>query len=96
MSAYMIFQLDIHDAEGYKKYAEGARPLMAGYDCVIIAVDEAVKVLEGTWPRGKTVIIRFNEEAEALRWYNSAEYQAVARLRLVSTTTNSDLIRGQS
>lgn len=96
MSVYILVQLDIHHLDGYKQYAQGARPIMADYQCEVVVVDEAVKVLEGTWSGGKIVMIRFDCEAEALRWYNSPEYQAVAKFRLDSATTNMVLIHGRN
>jgi uncharacterized protein (DUF1330 family) len=40
-------------------------------------------VLEGDWPYTRTAIIRFADDAEAKRWYNSPEYQAAAKFRLI-------------
>ena len=94
MSVYIIAQIDIHDQNEYDKYAQGARPLFPGYRCEVLVADEAPNLLEGEWPYNKTVVIRFEDEAEALRWYRSPEYQAIIKFRLNSSKTNLILAKG--
>lgn len=94
MSAYIIAQIDIHDPVEYEQYAQGARPLFPGYRCEVLVADGSPTLLEGTWPYNKTVVIRFEDEAEAQRWYRSPEYQAIVKFRLNSSSTNLVLTKG--
>ena len=94
MSAYVIAQINIHDPEEYKNYIKGFRAMFGGYKGEVLVVEEAPQVLEGEWPYTRTAIIRFEDEAEAKRWYNSPEYKATAKHRFTSATTNLILARG--
>ena len=47
----------------------------------MVAADEAPKTLEGDWPVNKVVILSFPDEAEALRFSRSPDYQAIAKDR---------------
>jgi uncharacterized protein (DUF1330 family) len=46
-------------------------------------------VLEGEREDGRTVIIRFADEEECLRWWRSDEYRAIVDHRLKGTNTIS-------
>ena len=94
MSAYIIAQIDIQDRAEYENYVQGARPLFPGYRCEVLVADEAPSLLEGDWPYNKTVVIRFEDEAEALRWYRSPDYQAIIKFRLSASKTNLILAKG--
>jgi uncharacterized protein (DUF1330 family) len=88
MSVYIIGQMTIHDRKEYAKYEKAFVALFHGYRGEVMIVDEAVQVLEGAWPATRTAVIRFDDEAEAMRWYRSPEYQAAMQYRLRSSTTN--------
>ncbi len=94
MSVYVIAQVDILDPVEYKNYIKGFRAMFGGYKGEVLVVDEAPQILEGTWPCTRTAVIRFDDEAEAKRWYNSPEYQAAAMFRFKSAKTNLILARG--
>ena len=94
MSVYLIAQINVHDREEYKKYTKGFLAMFGGYKGEVIVADESAEVIEGEWPYQRTVIIRFDDEAEARRWYNSPEYQAAAQHRLKGATTNLLLTKG--
>ena len=47
-------------------------------------VDENVEIFEGDSDDTRTVVLKFKDRAEAKRWYNSPEYQAIVNLRLDS------------
>lgn len=94
MSVYLIAQINVHDREAYKKYTKGFLAMFGGYKGEVIVADESVELMEGEWPYQRTVIIRFDDEAEAKRWYNSPEYKAAAAYRFEGSTTNLIMTRG--
>jgi uncharacterized protein (DUF1330 family) len=94
MSFYVIAQVDIRDREEYNKYVAGFRAMFADYRGEVLVADEAPQVIEGEWPWTKTVVIRFDDEAEAKRWYHSPQYQAAAKFRFKSANTNVIMAKG--
>jgi uncharacterized protein (DUF1330 family) len=81
MSAYFVGLIDIHDPEAYDKYLEGFDEIFARFEGQVVAVEDSPRVLEGTWPAGRIVLIRFPSEEQLRRWYESREYQAIAEHR---------------
>ena len=94
MSTYVIAQVDIHDADEYALYVKGFMAMFAGYRGAVLVADNNVGVVEGNWPYGRTAVIRFEDEAEAKRWYHSDAYQAAAAHRQNGATTNLIIAHG--
>lgn len=94
MSSYFIAQIDIHDSREYERYLAGFDEVFARYQGEVLAVDNSVTLLEGEWPFGRTVIIRFPSDEELLRWYRSAEYRQLARHRREASRANIVMVRG--
>jgi len=95
MSAYIIALIEIHDRDEYRRYQEGFLELLAQYDGEILVVEEAPTVLEGEWPHTRTVVIRFADDNEAQRWYESEQYQALAQHRFRASRTSLILAKGR-
>jgi uncharacterized protein (DUF1330 family) len=91
--SYLIGQITIHDSETYQKYVEGNREIFKRYNAETILVDENPTFLEGSWEHGHIVVIRFPSEAEAIRFYNSPEYQEHAQIRWKSSDSTIILAR---
>lgn len=92
MSVTLIAQIDIHDRQGYARYEQEFMAVFQQYDGHMIAVDEGVEVLEGSWSNTRTVVIGFPDEAAAKAWYHSDAYQAIAQHRLTASTGNVVLV----
>jgi uncharacterized protein (DUF1330 family) len=65
------------------------------YNGEVVAVDDSPAVLEGTWPYTRTVVIRFPSQAEAMRWYESAEYQQLAKHRHKASRADIIIVKGR-
>ena len=91
MPAYFIAAVyGVNDPAGFEEYQNLAGPTLVSYGGKFIAGSESVEVMEGDWaPRG-FVVAEFESVAQAKRWYNSPEYQAVLPMR--KNSTNSGLI----
>jgi uncharacterized protein (DUF1330 family) len=92
MSCYFIAQINIHDRDEYQKYLDGFDEIFGKYKGIVVAVDEAPTILEGEWPFGRTVLIRFPDEEEARRWYTSPEYRELVKHRHRSSRANIVLV----
>ena len=96
MSVYIIAQINIKDREEYSEYEEGFDEIFAKYKGMVVTVDEDPVVLEGEWPWGRTVLIRFPSEEEARCWFESEEYTELKRHRLNASESNIILVRRRS
>lgn len=94
MSVYLIAQIEIHDRNEYDQYEAGFLEIFLKYKGEILVVDEDPNILEGEWPYTRTVLIRFPDEEEAMRWYKSDEYQKLAQHRFKSSKANLILAKG--
>jgi len=95
MACYLIAQINIHDQDGYQKYLDGYNEVFDKFEGNVVAVDDAVEVLEGKWPFRRTVVIRFPDKAEARRWYDSEEYQELMKHRRRASHSNIILVDGR-
>lgn len=95
MSCYFVALIDIRDAAAYARYLEGFDEAFAGFGGEVVAVEDEPRVLEGTWPAARTVLIRFADEEELRRWYDSPGYQAIARFRRAAADARIAVMSGR-
>ena len=94
MAHYLIAQIDIKDREKYAKYEAGFMEIFQRYKGKILSVDENIGVLEGDWPFTRTVLFFFSSKEDALNWYNSEEYQLLAKHRFSASESNIIIVSG--
>ncbi len=94
MSCYFVATINIHDRDTYAKYESGLMEVFSKFNGKMLAVDEEVEIFEGAWPYTRTVIIEFPSEADAKAWYESEDYQALAKHRFAASEANLALIKG--
>ena len=93
---YVIALIDIHDRDGYNNYIDGFRAIFSHYKGELLVVEEKPAVIEGDWPFTRTVVVRFPDEAEARRWYDSEDYQNLAQLRFRSAHSRIIFAKGRN
>jgi uncharacterized protein (DUF1330 family) len=81
MPVYSVAQLKFTDIQAYRRYQAAFPAVFARFNAKVLVADEHPRVLEGDWPRDKLVILEFPDEAEAVRFGSSPEYQAIAKDR---------------
>ena len=96
MSVYLIANLTIDDRERYAQYEQGFMEIFSQYPGELLAVDEEQLVLEGEYASTRTVLLRFPSRADALAWYESSEYQALAQHRFTASHGSVIVIDGLS
>ena len=94
MPIYIVAQINIDDRDTYARYEAGFMEIFDRYEGELLAVDEAVKELEGSWEYMRTVIIQFPDEAAARSWYDSDDYQALAQHRFAASAANLAIVQG--
>lgn len=87
MSAYLVVNYQVDDAEAYKAYQGGAGPaLKIGAEGAVLALDPATTQLEGEGAGSQTVILRYDSVEQAKEIYESGAYQEVLPVRLGATS----------
>ncbi len=94
MSVYAIGLIDIHDREGYGTYEQGFMEIFSRCGGKLLAVDEAPRVVEGSWPWTRTVLIEFPDQQTLDAWYGSADYQALAQHRFRAASATIAVVEG--
>ena len=80
MKAFWIaIYKDIKNLDNIKKYGEKATPAIKKYNGTILARAGKVETIEGQ-PSPRTVLIEFPTMEDALRCYNSVEYQEAKKI----------------
>jgi uncharacterized protein (DUF1330 family) len=78
MTVYTIAQLKFKDIVAYRRYQQAFPAVFARFNAKLLAADETPKVVEGEWSGDKVVMLAFPDEAEARRFHEDPEYQAIA------------------
>ena len=86
---YFIPHNTVNDPDGYRQYEKGFFPILKPYGARFVTYDDSVTVLEGERAEGRTIIIEFPSEEVLMQWWNSPEYNELAKLRHASVTTHS-------
>jgi uncharacterized protein (DUF1330 family) len=94
MAVYLIAQITINDRETYTKYSDGFMDIFSRFKGALLSVDEESTVLEGEWKATRTVLVTFPSKTDAMDWYNSADYQALAQHRYAASSGNIVMIEG--
>ena len=94
MAVYLIAQISIHDRERYAQYEAGFMAVLKAHGGTLTAVDDDSEVIEGEWPYTRSVIVRFEDRAAAMGWYESDAYQAILKHRHAASVGNIVLVRG--
>ena len=94
MSAFILVQIDVHDAEGYARYRGMVLPSIAAYGGKFVVRGGAVETLEGTWRPTRLVILEFPDADRARAWWASPEYAGPKALRLATARSEMILVEG--
>jgi len=94
VAKYLIAQINIHDREQYRQYEAGFMEIFRRFNGKMLAADEAPMTLEGDWSYTRTVLIEFPTDEDALAWYQSEDYQALAKHRFAASSANLIKISG--
>ena len=77
---YLVAHIRVHDAEGFKKFAEMAMPAIAEYGGKVLVRNPNPEVREGS-DSGLVIVIEFESIENARNFYESSEYTAAKAVR---------------
>lgn len=96
MSAYVVVQIDVEDAETYERYKELAPPSIAEYGGRYIVRGGTTETLEGSWTPQRFVVLEFPTLEAARAWWSSDAYAEAKAMRQRSASTEMILVEGLS
>ena len=94
MSAYVILDIEVRNAETYARYRELGPAAVAAYGGRYLVRGGTVESLEGSWLPARLVILEFPTMEAGRAWWASSEYAAAKTLRQASTRTEMILVDG--
>lgn len=94
MAGYVIANIDANDHDQIQTYREKVAPLVARFGGRYLVRGGATKVLEGNYAIRRLVVIEFPTVADALRFYDSPEYQPIKQIRLDSAVCDLFVAEG--
>ena len=94
MTAYVIANVDVHDAEAYTAYRSRTLETIKAHGGRFIVRGGEIEALEGEPSVHRLVIIEFPDRLAARRWYDSAEYQAIIPLRTSTSSGTLFIVEG--
>lgn len=87
MSAYLIVNYDVDDADKYREYQGGAAgALRLGSECELLVFDPGSERIEGDDAGHQTVVLKFESIEKAKEIYESGEYQSIVGTRHAATS----------
>jgi uncharacterized protein (DUF1330 family) len=81
MSAFVIFDVDIHDATRYQEFMQGVKPALEAAGARYLARGGTHKVHEGDWTPRRIVLLEFPSIAAWEQFYNGPVYQGLKSVR---------------
>ena len=93
-AGYVIAEIVITDAEGYKEYSSQVPATIAKYGGKFLVRGGRAEALEGEWPERRRVVLEFPSVEAARKWWDSPEYEKPKALRRSSSEGRLLLIEG--
>ena len=81
MSAYLIAEIDLTDPVAYEEYRKQVPGVIAKYGGRYVVRGGKVESLEGGWSPKRLAVVEFASMEQALKFYRSAEYAPLIKLR---------------
>jgi uncharacterized protein (DUF1330 family) len=94
MAAYLIVDIDIHNAAGLEEYRKQVPATVTKYGGRFIVRGGTFERLEGDWQPKRLVLLEFPSAEQAKRWYDSEEYRPLKAMRLEASNSNLILVEG--
>jgi uncharacterized protein (DUF1330 family) len=85
MTAYVIYEAHVSDADRFERYKAAAAPTVAAAGGRYVTRGGQTTSFEGA-PPARVVVLEFPTLEAAERWYHSEEYQRATELRAEGCT----------
>ena len=92
--AYVLCDIDVTDPDTYEDYKRLSTLAGEKYGARFLVRGGAVENLEGDRTPSRVVLLEFEDEAAAHRWYDSPEYAEAREVRQRAATSSFLLLQG--
>lgn len=94
MAAYILAEIDVTNAEGYKEYTKLVPATIAKYGGRFLIRGGASEALEGEWPQRRRVLLEFPTMEAARNWWSSPDYEKPKAMRQAASKGRLLLMEG--
>ena len=94
MAAYVIVQIEVTDPVAFEAYRQQVPAVIEQYGGEYVVRGGDQEVLEGAWPRPRTVVLKFPSMDQAKAWHSSAAYQGPKALRQSASKGSMIVVEG--
>lgn len=94
MPAYIIVEIEIHDAKLYEDYKKLTPGSLLPYEGKFIVRGAQTESLEGDWNPQRIVVLEFPSVEKAKTWWASEEYAPAKAIRQSTSKTKMIVVEG--
>ena len=94
MTAYVIFDVEIHDMARYQEYMAEVKPALEAAGARYLARGGAHTVYEGDWEPRRLVLVEFPSSKAADDFYNSEAYRRLKAIRDECSSARIVMVEG--
>ncbi len=94
MSAIVIAEIDVHNAELFEEYRLKVPPLVQQYGGRYLARGGKAELFEGEREPKRVVVIEFPTLEQAKAWHDSVEYQPLITIRQQASEGRMIVVEG--
>lgn len=94
MSAYIVVEIDVHDAKRFEEYKALVAPTIQAYGGRYLVRGGALESLEGDWNPSRFVMLEFDNMERAKAWWSSEEYRRPKQMRHESARSRMIAVEG--
>ncbi len=94
MTAYLLLDIDAHDAEGFQEYRSKASAFIAEHGGEYLVRGGEFEVVEGDWHPHRLVIFKFPDRQAIRNFFADPDYTDVAAIRFRSSKTLAIAVDG--
>jgi uncharacterized protein (DUF1330 family) len=94
MTAYVFAEIEVTDPAAYDDYRKQVLATVTKYGGKFIVRGGKVEPLEGGWQPQRMIALEFASMEQAQKWYRSAEYAPLIKLRQKASKGKLILVEG--
>jgi uncharacterized protein (DUF1330 family) len=94
MSAYVIAEIEVTDPAAYEDYRKQVPGVVEKYKGKFIVRGGKIESMEGGWSPKRMVVVEFPSMEQALKFYRSADYAPLIKLRQKASRGKLIIVEG--